>query len=398
MSISETGRKRTPPASLAANRRMRVMVIFGTRPEAIKMAPVVRELERRKKDFKLRICVTAQHREMLEQVTQLFHMPVHYDLDVMRPNQTLCGLTGRIMERLPKVLDAERPDAILVQGDTTTTFAASLAAFYKRIAVGHIEAGLRTSNRFSPYPEEINRRLTTQLTDFHFAPTAWARQNLLNDGVLPGRVFVTGNTVIDALYQARGMVRRRPPNFPELNGFDRRKRRLILVTAHRRENFGAGLIGICEALRRLATARDDIEIVYAVHLNPQVRGPVLKQLSRLERVHLIPPQDYLRFVWLMTQAYLVLTDSGGIQEEMPAFGIPVLVMRDTTERPEGVEAGVCKLVGTNPDVIERAVTELLEDQEAYRSCARRTNPFGDGKAAPRIVKHLLRLLRDSLGS
>ena len=380
----------------AQDSRLRVMVIFGTRPEAIKMAPIVLELQRRKEQFRFTVCVTAQHREMLEQVTQLYRLPIHYDLNVMQPNQTLTGLTGLIMERLPKVLDAERPDAILVQGDTTTTFAASLAAFYKRIAVGHVEAGLRTSNRFSPYPEEINRRLTTQLTDFHFAPTAWARQNLRTEGVPDDRVFVTGNTVIDALHQVRGIIRKQPPTVPELNGFRSEKRRLILVTAHRRENFGTGILGICEALRQLA-ARGDVEIVYAVHLNPQVRGPVFDKLGKIDRIHLIGPQDYKRFVWLMTKAHIALTDSGGMQEEMPAFGVPVLVMRDTTERPEGVEAGVCKLVGTDPAAIVREATVLLDSAEEYRSRAKRANPFGDGKAAPRIARHLLHLLRERQG-
>lgn len=368
------------------------MAAFGTRPEAIKMAPVIEELLRWREQFQLRVCTTAQHRHMLAPVKRLFRFPVHYDLNVMRPDQRLGQLTAHILEGIPAVLKQARPDVVLVQGDTTTTLAVSLAAFYERIPVAHIEAGLRTYDPSAPYPEEVNRRLTTQLADYHFAPTHRARQNILNEGIPANRVFVTGNTVIDAFLRARLLVLRRPPRVPGLNGLAQTKRKLILVTAHRRENFGPGLEGICEALRRLALTREDIEIVYPVHPNPNVRTTVDRHLSNLPHLHLIEPLDYLPFVWLITKTYLVLTDSGGLQEEMPSLGRPVLVLREKTERPEGIEAGVCQLVGTNPETIIRVTTRLLDDPQSYRRFTVPASPFGDGAAAGRIVDHLARLL------
>jgi len=372
-------------------KRIHVLAVLGTRPEAIKLAPVIRELARHRDQFKVRVCITAQHRHLLEPILRWFRIPVHYDLDVMRPNQELCALTALILERFHAVLEAQRPDVVLVQGDTTTVMAASLAAFYHRVPVGHVEAGLRTLNRYSPFPEEINRRLASQLSTLHFAPTEWSRQNLLKEGIPPERIFVTGNTVIDALLETRDRVVRRPPAIPQLRGFKPAGRKLIVVTAHRRENFGQGLTSICRGILRLASERQDIEIVYPVHPNPNVRSIVQPMLGGKDRIHLIDPLDYPQFVWLLSQAYLALSDSGGIQEEMPSLGRPALVMRENTERPEGVKAGVCRLVGTSSEVIYRTVTELLDNPKAYAQFARRRNPFGDGKAAQRIVaalKHL----------
>lgn len=369
-------------------KRIHALVVFGTRPEAIKLAPVIRELSRRREEFKLTVCATAQHRQMLDQVTQLFRIRVHDDLDLMKPNQSLDQLTARAMVKVSAMLKWVKPDVVIVQGDTTTAFVAALAAFYQRIPVAHVEAGLRTEDKFHPFPEEINRRLTTQLADYHFAPTDWARKNLVREGVSPERVFVTGNTVVDVFLDAMRLVSRRPPAISSLNCVRRAGRKLILVTAHRRENFGKGITNICSALRNLALSRDDIEIVYPVHPNPNVLGPVNRLLGGQPRIRLIKPLEYLQFVWLMTQSYLALTDSGGIQEEMPSLGRPVLVMRDKTERPEGLQAGVCQLVGTDPTQIQDAVIRLLDNDRAYRQFASQRNPFGDGKAAARIVEHI----------
>lgn len=373
-------------------KRIHALVVFGTRPEAIKLAPVIRELKRRRAEFKLTVCATAQHRLMLDQVTRLFRLPVHHDLNLMKPNQKLDQLTAGAIVAVSGMLKEVKPNVVLVQGDTTTAFASALAAFYQRIPVGHVEAGLRTEDRFAPFPEEINRRLTSHLADYHFAPTEWAKENLLREGIPSERIFVTGNTVVDVFLEARRMVSRRPPAIPSLNGFQSSAQKLILVTAHRRENFGDGLKDICGALRRLAETREDINIVYPVHPNPNVLGPVRKALGGVPRIRLIEPLAYLPFVWLMTRAYLVLTDSGGIQEEMPSLGRPVLVMREKTERPEGIEAGVCRLVGTDPERIHSAVVQLLDDDGLYRNFGSRSNPFGDGKAAVRIVDHLGRLM------
>ena len=370
------------------SKRFHVLVVLGTRPEAIKLAPVIGELRRRRDRFQTRICITAQHRHLLEPILRWFDIPVHFDLDVMRPNQELCGLSALILERFHEVLASNRPDVVLVQGDTTTVMVASLAAFYHRVPVGHVEAGLRTLDRYSPFPEEINRRLASHLATLHFAPTAWARRNLLKEGIARRRIIVTGNTVVDALLETRDRVVRRPPAIPQLAGLKIGARKLIVVTAHRRENFGPGLTSICQGIRRLALARPDIDIVFPVHPNPNVRAIVQPLLGGVERIHLIDPLDYPQFVWLLNSSYLALSDSGGIQEEMPSLRRPALVMRANTERPEGVKAGVCKLVGTSADRIFRTVTELLDDPRAYARFARRRNPFGDGTAAKKIVAAL----------
>ena len=375
-----------------SGKRFHVLVVFGTRPEAIKLAPVIRELRRFPDQFKTTICMSAQHRHLLEPILRWFRIPVHYDLNVMRPDQELCELSARILDRFHAVLTPRQPDMVLVQGDTTTAMVASLAAFYHRVPVGHVEAGLRTLDRYSPFPEEINRRLVSHLAEIHFAPTSWARTNLLKEGIPKPRIFVTGNTVIDAFLETCARVTRRPPVIPQLRGFNLDGRKLIVVTAHRRENFGPGLTSICEGISRLATERDDIEIVFPVHPNPNVRAVVMPRLAGHQRIHLIDPLDYPCFVWLLSSAYLALSDSGGIQEELPSLGRPVLVMRENTERPEGLKAGVCKLVGTSADVIYRTVTKLLDDPQSYARFARHRNPFGDGKAAQRIVaalKHTL---------
>lgn len=369
------------------SKRTNVLVVLGTRPEAIKLAPVVRELKRRRDQFRTRVCITSQHRNLLEPILRWFRIPVHYDLDVMRPNQELCQLSALILERFHEVLAAQRPDVVLVQGDTTTVMAASLAAFYHRIPVGHVEAGLRTMDRYSPFPEEINRRLASHLATWHFAPTEWSRDNLLKEGIRRRQILVTGNTVVDAFLETRDRVVRRPPAIPQLSGLKLSRRKLIVVTAHRRENFGKGLASICQGILRLA-AREDVEFVFPVHPNPNVRAIVRPLLGGHSRIHLIDPLDYPQFVWLLNSAYLALSDSGGIQEEMPCLRRPALVMRKNTERPEGVEAGVCKLVGTSAQTIFRTVTELLDDRKAYAQFARRRNPFGDGRAAHRIVSAL----------
>jgi len=368
---------------------MKVLSVFGTRPEAIKMAPVVRALAG---DARLdsRVCVTGQHREMLDQVLEVFGIEPHHDLDLMTAGQTLGGLFGRILEALDPVLEAEAPDRVLVHGDTLTTLAASLAAYFRRIPVGHVEAGLRTGDRYAPWPEEINRRLTGGIADLHFAPTSGARDNLLREGVDPSTVHVTGNTVVDALLDLtarlesdQALRERLLAPFPWLAS----GRRTVLVTGHRRENFGAGFRSVCAALRRLAE-RGDVEIVYPVHLNPQVAGPVGEALGQLERVHLIEPLDYLPFVALMAASDLILTDSGGVQEEAPSLGKPVLVMRDKTERPEAVAAGTVRLVGTDEERIVGEASRLLDDDDAYAAMSRAHNPYGDGRAAARITEIL----------
>ena len=372
-------------------RPMRVLTVFGTRPEAIKMAPVVIALERAA-EIESRVCVTAQHRDMLDQVLSLFRIRPHYDLDVMEKNQGLTHVTQAVLSGMESVLDDFRPQRVLVHGDTTTTFAAALAAFYKKIPVAHVEAGLRTGDIYAPWPEEMNRKLADGLADLYFAPTASARQNLLGEGVDPRRIVVTGNTVIDALLHVVGMVRE---NAAMAREFDARfpflrpepgtsRRRLILVTSHRRENFGEGFERICDALARLSE-REDVEIVYPVHLNPNVREPVMRILGGRPRVHLIEPVDYPAFVHLMDRSFLIVTDSGGIQEEAPSLGKPVLVMRDVTERPEAVEAGTVRLVGTDAAVILRESERLLDDAVAYAAMSRAHNPYGDGKASERIV-------------
>jgi UDP-N-acetylglucosamine 2-epimerase (non-hydrolysing) len=370
---------------------VKVLTIFGTRPEAIKMAPVLSELKTRK-EFAVRVCVTAQHRQMLDQVLELFAIKPDHDLDVMQPGQNLYELTGRLLTGLRPVLDQERPDVVLVQGDTTTAMAGALAAFYHRTKVGHVEAGLRTYNKAAPFPEEINRRIAGVIADYHFAPTEAARQNLKREGVPDSTIFVTGNTVIDALHVTTQMLQtkqdsrdRLAAQFSQLNP----DKKLLLVTGHRRENFGEGFENICLSLADLVARHPDLEVIYPVHLNPNVQEPVNRILGRFPgRVHLVAPVDYLPFVYLLSRCRLVLTDSGGVQEEGPSLGKPVLVMRDTTERPEAVDAGTVKLVGTNRQRIVTEVSRLLEDDAAYREMSYAHSPYGDGKAAPRIAEIL----------
>lgn len=370
---------------------MKTLTVFGTRPEAIKLAPVLHELQKFS-EITSRVCITAQHREMLDQVLKIFEIKPDYDLNLMRPNQSLYQLTSDALVALESVIQRERPDVVITQGDTTTAFVASLAAFYAHIPIARVEAGLRTHNKYSPFPEEINRVLADQIADLHFAPTERAKENLLREGVSSETIFVTGNTVIDALQQIWARVKDRDLHgqFPVpseiFSQIERGEKRLVLITGHRRESFGPEFESICLGLKKIAHNYTDVVLIYPVHLNPNVRAPVRKILSETERVFLIEPLEYERFVWLMGRAYLILTDSGGIQEEAPALGKPVLVMRRVTERPEAIEAGTAKLVGTDSERIFAEAARLLEDRDAYEQMARAVNPFGDGHAAERIVK------------
>lgn len=364
----------------------KILLVFGTRPEAIKMAPLALELKKRP-ELDVELCVTAQHREMLDQVLSLFELTPEYDLDLMQPGQDLYDITSRALQGLKTVFSQSQPDLVLVHGDTTTTFSASLAAFYQKIPVGHVEAGLRTGDIYSPWPEEVNRKLTGALTQLHFAPTEKSQQNLLVENVNKDNIFVTGNTVIDALLQVVDIVK----TDAELNqkltkqfSFVNSDKKLILVTGHRRESFGGGFERICQALKSLAQ-RSDVQVVYPVHLNPNVKEPVDRILAGVKNVHLIEPLDYLPFVYLMSQSYLILTDSGGVQEEAPSLGKPVLVMRDTTERPEAIQAGTVKLVGTDLDYIVEQTINLLDNQDEYEKMSIAHNPYGDGKACARIA-------------
>lgn len=374
--------------------RVKTLSIFGTRPEAIKMAPLALALAADDR-FSSKVCVTGQHRQMLDQVLDLFELKPDYDLEIMKAGQDLTDVTTSILQGLKRVFEDFKPDIILVHGDTATTFASSLAAYYQQIPIAHVEAGLRTNNLYSPWPEEGNRKLTGALAELHFAPTETSRQNLLREGVSPERIHVTGNTVIDALLEVveklkdttsplRGRLNEQFAFLPENN-------RIVLVTGHRRESFGGGFERICQALVETAKAFPDVEIVYPVHLNPNVREPVNRLLAGVDNIYLIEPLDYLPFVYLMNRSYLILTDSGGIQEEAPSLGKPVLVMRETTERPEAVEAGTVKLVGTDVAVITAALAELITDDEAYRQMSFAHNPYGDGKACQRIVEILSQL-------
>jgi len=372
----------------------RILVVFGTRPEAIKMAPVVKALSG-EPAVESQVCVTAQHREMLDQVLDLFAIRPGYDLNLMKKNQALHELTANILLGLRPILTEYRPDWLVVHGDTTTTMAASLAAFYEKVPVAHVEAGLRTGNMMAPWPEEMNRRLAGAIARLHFAPTEKAAANLRAEGTAPESILVTGNTVVDALLEVAERVRSQDDlrtslgaRFPFLDPDARPGEKLILVTGHRRESFGQGFENICTALARLAR-REDVRIVYPVHLNPNVQGPVNRLLGENPRVHLIEPQDYLPFVYLMDRSYLIITDSGGIQEEAPSLGKPVLVMRDTTERPEAVEAGTVRLVGTDVEKIVSEAGQLLDDQSHYQTMARAHNPYGDGRAAGRILERLV---------
>ena len=369
----------------------KILLVFGTRPEAIKMAPLVKTLQAQPA-FAVKVCVTAQHRQMLDQVLHLFDIRPDFDLNLMKPGQDLYDITSGVLLGLKSVLTEWRPDAVLVHGDTSTTFAATLAAFYQRIPVGHVEAGLRTGNLYSPWPEEANRKLTSTLAHWHFAPTATSRSNLLREGVAAETIHVTGNTVIDALLQVREKIVTNAElrqQFENDFSFLDPARRLVLVTGHRRENFGQGFEQICQALARIAQTHADVQVVYPVHLNPQVQEPVGRLLGGVDNVHLIAPLDYLPFVYLMDKSTLILTDSGGIQEEAPSLGKPVLVMRDTTERPEAVEAGTVRLVGTNADDIASQASLLLSNTKAYEAMAFAHNPYGDGFACEHIAQTLL---------
>jgi UDP-N-acetylglucosamine 2-epimerase (non-hydrolysing) len=387
----------------------KIIIIFGTRPEAIKMAPVILGLKEAGDIFQVKVVVTAQHRQMLDQVLQLFEITPDNDLNLMTPGQDLFDITVRVLQSLKEILIEEAPDLVLVQGDTTTTFAAALAAYYLKIPVAHVEAGLRTGDKYHPYPEELNRRLATSLTTYHFAPTNWARDNLLAEGVPEEAIWVTGNTVIDALQMISQKVNREKDYWKDYldsqHGVPLDGRRLILVTGHRRESFGTGFKNICLALRDLAEHYPDVHIIYPVHLNPNVRQPVFDILGQdswgkakragltgKPRVTLLPPLEYAPFVFLMSQSFLVLTDSGGIQEEAPGLGKPVLVMREVTERPEGVWAKTVKLVGTGRTRIFQEVQELLDNPGSYEKMAQASNPYGDGQAAQRIVQIITQVL------
>ncbi|HBV0018789.1 TPA: UDP-N-acetylglucosamine 2-epimerase (non-hydrolyzing) [Escherichia coli] len=370
----------------------RVLIVFGTRPEAIKMAPIVKAFQATR-DIDVRVCVTGQHREMLDQVLNLFEITPEYDLNIMKPGQDLTDVTTAILQGLKPVFADFQPDRILVHGDTATSFAATLAAYYHRIAVGHVEAGLRTGNIYSPWPEEGMRRLTGGIADQHYTPTISSLKNLIMENIAPETIFVTGNSVIDALLEVSQRIDSNVNMNADLAGrfpFLDQSKKLILVTGHRRENHGDGFERICKALATLAQ-RDDVQIVYPVHLNPNVQEPVNRNLKGLNNVHLIEPQDYLPFVYLMKQSYLILTDSGGIQEEAPTLGKPVLCMRDTTERPAAVKAGTVRLVGTSDEAIVSETVRLLDDELAYKMMSQANNPYGDGKTSQRIVEVVLGL-------
>ena len=378
------------------------MLVFGTRPEAIKMCPLVKEFQKYPEEFETLVCVTGQHREMLDQVLQIFGVKPDFDLNIMKQGQDLYDVTSRVLVGMRDVLDEARPDVVLVHGDTTTSMAAAMAAFYRQIPVGHVEAGLRTHNIYSPWPEEMNRQITGRIATFDFAPTPLSRQNLLNEGVDPEKITVTGNTVIDALHwvvenvMEKGYV----PKDSAVAALPRGDRRLVLITGHRRENFGGGFISMCTAIRDLALKYPDVDFVYPMHLNPNVRKPIREVFGEMAdqvghdgrvipgltgNLYFIEPLDYLDFVYLMSRSYLVLTDSGGIQEEAPGLGKPVLVMRDTTERPEALEAGTVRLVGTDYNRIMAEVSALMDDPDHYQAMSQAVNPYGDGKACPRIV-------------
>ena len=379
-----------------------ILLVFGTRPEAIKMAPLVKKLQSEPDKFKTVVCVTAQHRQMLDQVLHIFDIVPDYDLDIMKPNQDLYDITSRVLLGMRDVLKEVQPDVVLVHGDTTTSTAAALAAFYQQIPVGHVEAGLRTHNIYSPWPEEMNRQITGRITTHHFAPTPLAKQNLLNENVAENQIIVTGNTVIDALYMVVDKIKNDEALQEELAGvlkeagYDTARldgsRRLVLITGHRRENFGNGFISMCTAIRDLAAKYPDVDFVYPMHLNPNVRKPIHEvfgeDLTQHSNLFFIEPLEYLSFVYLMEKSTIVLTDSGGIQEEAPGLGKPVLVMRDTTERPEALESGTVHLVGTNYDKIVEEVSTLLDDAAAYQRMSQAANPYGDGIACERIAEFL----------
>lgn len=378
-------------------KRKKILIVFGTRPEAIKMAPVVLAFKKEIEHFETKVCVTAQHREMLDQVLDIFEIIPDYDLNIMKEGQDLYDITSRVILGMRDILHDYKPDIVFVHGDTTTSFVAALASFYEKIPVAHVEAGLRTNNIYSPWPEEMNRQITGRLTTYHFAPTEKSKQNLLNENVQADKIFVTGNTVIDALHwvldkieNEKGLKQR---ILGELNSklegtVNLEDSKIILVTGHRRENFGKGFLNICEALKKIAISYPKVHIIYPVHLNPNVQKPVYELLAGINNIHLIKPLEYLPFVYLMSKCFFVLTDSGGIQEEAPGMGKPVLVMRDTTERPEAVNAGTVKLVGTDKYEIIRWASKLFNDQNIYNTMSKANNPYGDGGASGRIILHI----------
>lgn len=378
--------------------RKKVMLVFGTRPEAIKMAPLVQYLRSREAEFAVTVCVTAQHREMLDQVLTLFDIRPDLDLNLMKPGQELFDVTSNVMNGMRSVLKENRPDIVLVHGDTTTCLATAIAAFYLRIPVGHVEAGLRTYDLQAPFPEEFNRQVTGRIASYHFSPTELSRANLEREQVSPEAICVTGNTVIDALYWMLDAINSDPERsgrlastIKKLLGFEITETKYVLITGHRRENFGPGFLQICRALKEISQKYSDVQFVYPVHLNPNVQKPVNELLGELKNVHLITPQEYEPFVYLLKHCYLVLTDSGGIQEEAPSLGKPVLVMRDVTERPEAVEAGTVRLVGANSQAIVESIVELLDNQENYRKMSAAHNPYGDGRACQRIADFLVNI-------
>ena len=373
-------------------KKHKVLTIIGTRPEAIKLAPVIMQLERRSDHFLSKVCVTAQHRGMLDQVLKIFNINPDYDLDIMLPGQTLAQVTSQAIEGIDRVIKGMNPDLVFIQGDTTTAFCGALAAFYHKVKVCHVEAGLRTENKFAPFPEEINRRLVSTLTDYHFAPTERAKRSLMRENIAPSSIFVTGNTAIDALIWVKNRVCNEKSELPfslaeTLNGH-----LMVLVTGHRRESFGEGFENICIAISEVADAFPDAVFIYPVHLNPNVREPVNRILGGHNQIHLIEPLSYTTFVWLMDRATVVLTDSGGVQEEAPSLGKPVLVMRETTERPEGIEVGNARLVGVKKENIVNALTDLLKHPEKREAMAKVNNPYGDGHAAERIINILEKAL------
>lgn len=374
----------------------KILIVFGTRPEAIKMAPLIKAFETyNNKMFTTKVCVTAQHREMLDQVLEIFDIVPDYDLNIMKPGQDLYDITSNVLLGMRDILTDFKPDIVLVHGDTTTTCATSLAAFYQKIKVGHVEAGLRTNNLYSPWPEEANRQVTGVIANYHFAPTELSRLNLLKENKNPDNIIVTGNTVIDALFlvlnkieNSKDFQKKIHDQMSSINHLLKNNQKIILVTGHRRENFGQGFINICEALKEIALRNKDINIIYPVHLNPNVRKPVMEILGNIDRIHLIEPLQYESFVYLMNKSYFIITDSGGVQEEAPSLGKPVLVMRDTTERPEAVEAGTVRLVGTDKRKIIEEAQLLLEDKDAYNKMSKAHNPYGDGNACKKIVEFL----------
>lgn len=363
-----------------------VMFVFGTRPEAIKLCPLIIEFKKSEQDFKVIVCVTAQHREMLDQILRVFNIEPDHDLNIMKDNQSLFQITSTALQEVGKVINSEKPDWVFIQGDTATTFASSLAAYYCKVPIAHVEAGLRTYNKYSPFPEEINRRLTTHLSDLHLAPTETNKNNLIREGIQKENIYITGNTVIDALLWVRNKLNTENRIFSDLSEIDFKKK-IILVTGHRRENFGQGFINICEALKEIATRYNDVELVYPVHLNPNVKKPVMNILSGISNIKLLAPLEYEPFVYLMDKSYFIISDSGGVQEEAPSLGKPLLVTRDTTERPEAVKQGSVKLVGTNKEIIIEAASSLLNDREQYLRMSEVKNIYGDGTASKRIVRY-----------